>query len=520
MGSNRYLDDNAKRIAATIIDNFGRRIAEKILDSFEREAVSPPGWRGTVEHMKEHKEITNPWALCLDGNTKVPLLDGTERTLRELADICSADPDATFWVYSFDLGKDRVCAKRARHARRTGVRRDIYEVCLDNGEQVVVTGNHPWLLLDGTYVKTESLKSGMRCMPFYRRMSQEPADRLTGYEMVLQPRRMRKCGCGCGEYAKPDKEFIRQHHRRLGSRGTYDRAKGIVDPGHLSFDDGYWQYTHKFAAGRLPPSCRNDKGQFVWGPTVHHKNFCKTDNRPDNLEFMPAAQHAKLHGKLTAKWLDAGIKALKEWRSKNPKLYRESLIRAGKNAKKGHAGLRRYNTSEKCRRRASRYSSSGEQTKDWIKNICARILGSGRVVNSESWDEHKLAKNAPGFKTAIRYFGDVDNLILETERKHKLGVNHKIVSVRMMQAPVPVYDLTVDDTHNFAIGAGVFVHNSWWMHKQKKPGGKKKKFKPHYTEEGEKKKKYITKDEKKTKKKKTEDKETKEERRKAASRRF
>ena len=141
-------------------------------------------------------------------------------------------------------------------------------------------------------------------------------------------------------------------------------------------------------------------------------------------------------------------------------------------------------------------------------------------MNSESWDEHKLAKNAPGFKTAIRYFGDVDNLILETERKHKLGVNHKIVSVRMMQAPVPVYDLTVDDTHNFAIGAGVFVHNSWWMHKQKKPGGKKKKFKPHYTEEGEKKKKYITKDEKKTKKKKTEDKETKEERRKAASRRF
>ena len=63
--SNRHLDDNTRRIAAEIIgDDFVRRIAEKILDSFEREAVSPPGWKGTVEHMKEHKEISNPWALA------------------------------------------------------------------------------------------------------------------------------------------------------------------------------------------------------------------------------------------------------------------------------------------------------------------------------------------------------------------------------------------------------------------------------------------------------------------------
>lgn len=25
---------------------------------------SPPGWEGTVKHMKKHKEITNPWALA------------------------------------------------------------------------------------------------------------------------------------------------------------------------------------------------------------------------------------------------------------------------------------------------------------------------------------------------------------------------------------------------------------------------------------------------------------------------
>jgi hypothetical protein len=30
----------------------------------QEEAVAPPGWEGTVKHMKKHKEIDNPWALA------------------------------------------------------------------------------------------------------------------------------------------------------------------------------------------------------------------------------------------------------------------------------------------------------------------------------------------------------------------------------------------------------------------------------------------------------------------------
>jgi len=31
---------------------------------FMKSAVAPPGWGGTVEKMKEHKDISNPWALA------------------------------------------------------------------------------------------------------------------------------------------------------------------------------------------------------------------------------------------------------------------------------------------------------------------------------------------------------------------------------------------------------------------------------------------------------------------------
>jgi len=42
-------------------DIVGRAAAD---DAPDREAVAPPGWGGTVEHMKEHEEIDNPWALA------------------------------------------------------------------------------------------------------------------------------------------------------------------------------------------------------------------------------------------------------------------------------------------------------------------------------------------------------------------------------------------------------------------------------------------------------------------------
>lgn len=38
--------------------------------------------------------------------------------------------------------------------------------------------------------------------------------------------------------------------------------------------------------------------------------------------------------------------------------------------------------------------------------------------------------------------------------------NHKIISITIYDSSEPVYDITVSDNHNFALSAGVFVHNS------------------------------------------------------------
>lgn len=44
--------------------------------------------------------------------------------------------------------------------------------------------------------------------------------------------------------------------------------------------------------------------------------------------------------------------------------------------------------------------------------------------------------------------------------RSKVGKNHKVKSVEHISMPCRVYDLTIQDNHNFALAAGVFVHNS------------------------------------------------------------
>ena len=42
----------------------------------------------------------------------------------------------------------------------------------------------------------------------------------------------------------------------------------------------------------------------------------------------------------------------------------------------------------------------------------------------------------------------------------KTILNHKVKAVRFINKTADVYDITVQDNHNFALSAGIFVHNS------------------------------------------------------------
>lgn len=97
---------------------------------------------------------------CMDGETKVKLLDGTWKTLKELAESGLDD----FWVYSYKVGEGIVPAK-AHSPRYTG-KKECVKITLDNGAEIICTPDHKILGRDEKFVEASALKSGSTLMAF------------------------------------------------------------------------------------------------------------------------------------------------------------------------------------------------------------------------------------------------------------------------------------------------------------------------------------------------------------------
>ena len=68
-------------------------------------------------------------------------------------------------------GRTRLGLEEIRHPRITKRNAEVVKVVLDNGEEVVCTPDHRFMLRDGSYERADSLASGMSLMPLYRKLS-------------------------------------------------------------------------------------------------------------------------------------------------------------------------------------------------------------------------------------------------------------------------------------------------------------------------------------------------------------
>ena len=91
--------------------------------------------------------------LCLQGDTKIPLLDGTAPTIKELADKKADD----FWGLSLKDGEPYPV--KAYNAKCYGIDR-IYRVCFSDGTHIEANGAHKLFMNNGKSVRVDELKEG------------------------------------------------------------------------------------------------------------------------------------------------------------------------------------------------------------------------------------------------------------------------------------------------------------------------------------------------------------------------
>mgnify|MGYP001623726025 CR=1 FL=1 len=364
-------------------------------------------------------KIDHPIDGCFTGETKIRLVDGRALTILELM---REQEYKDNWVYTFNEQTQRIEPKKIKKVFQTKITSDLVKVTLDNGEEIFCTPEHRFMLRDGSYKEAQELLLGQSMMPLYTRY---PEKRFKDYRM----------------YYEPMTDSWHFEHRQFCTNNTH--KKGYV---------------------------------------VHHCNYRKGDNRPTNLDCIEKSEHTRIHNNRTKDYSKV---------SKRLKAYYQELRESGQI----HDRIKNWRNKAQQNLDNKHQQYLREQEK-WVKeveetfnvdysNLTTEQRVSYGVRLSFIKDPDKKKKCGKGYSPEThknlhlihhqkcwitngsenRYVNKTDPVPVGWRKGRHCpnwahSKNHKVISVERVHRPCRVYDLEIEDNHNFALDAGIFVHNS------------------------------------------------------------
>lgn len=269
----------------------------------------------------------------------------------------------------------------------------------------------------------------------------------TGHKKV-----MRVHWVGTGKKHRGYLDLTPEHEVRL-TDGTWKRAieLNLHDSiAALSRDVDAWGYSRLYATGQKGYVKEHRfvfQDLFQSAPkVVHHKNGNKGDNRPENLEGTTLSAHSTHHGRTrdTASRKRTSVSMKKAWAEgkRRPPKKRTAVALAQLQ------GLTKESVEEMLRgahwsiTKASR--GHGHDYNTFKRNVIA--LGFDLAELKQKHNDYRRSKGILGRRRG-------------SKNKKKVVNNHTVIGLEMLEERVDVYDLEVEDTHNF-IANELCVHNS------------------------------------------------------------
>lgn len=419
-------------------------------------------WRKDLIFVLDPKNEIHEW-VCFTGDTEIPLLDGTTKTLEQL----SKENSEEFWVYSC-TEEGNIVPGRAHSARLISQSASVLKVTLDNGEEIKCTPDHKFMLRDGSYKEAKDLRPNESLMPLYTTYEKvEKWDRIpSGYERVFNP--------ATNEYL-PTHRVVSHYVNGTNIKGTIGEGK----------------------------------------KTIHHTSFNKLNNDPRYLQVIDRKEHMALHSEVgKSNWTKKEIreKLLRHLRSEK---MRSISSKRWKGIPKSNSQIEKLRTATKGKPQPQfDLWRSSEEGKAHARSVSPLGLEAARDVAAvelrnkrakESWSnterrkkaaERLALRNTNGLATfaslkskekkqkeAFERYEKICSLLAMGKTPHdcvsEIGIgytsilrllarygypafykkNHKVFSIESISEKQDVYCLTVDNYHNFALKSGVFVHN-------------------------------------------------------------
>lgn len=435
---------------------------------------------------------------CFSGDTKVALADGRNLSFIDL--VKEAQEGKQNYCYTMN-SQNIIEIAPIQSPRRTHQSVRVLKVVLDNGEEMTCTPDHEFLLANGSYKKVKDLTPRDSIMPLYRKFS-KIAHWMTidGYELVYQPAKNRweYTHVLADEYNLrngPDSILEGEHRHHKDYNKLNNNPDNIVRhtrERHLEIHRQHAdktlrrpevlqklremrqtkEYREKIRQAMLEPRMREslrERAKKQWENAEYkecmQEKFLKFYNsneeyRKENREMLNREQHKY--------WADSNHRRMQSQRVKmffeeHPKQREVSSQVATMQWK--NSELREWRSQKTVEQwtpkfRAKRMRSYNLTYYHKALNVLHMIYANVGTVDRGIYEKYRKLTNDKSllkFETIqTRFFFGDENKLIEAAEYY----NHNIKEIREVRESMDVYDLEVPETHNFALAAGVFVHNS------------------------------------------------------------
>lgn len=400
---------------------FGQELFIPISEGIKNIEVSEYGGQTEVAHIVDVEYLRakyfagiktnkNFLGMCLRGITAVKLLNGSTPTIKDMFENQSKYLGQGVYTCS-DSGK--IGASPITQISSNRKNTNFVRVLLDNGESFDVTPDHPCQMREGSFIEAQFLKEGDSLMPLYTSV------------------------------------------RRGGYRWFKDN------------ESLEWSHVHRMVGNYLAG------GEIPEGFVTHHKNRDKLDNSFDNLVNMSKIDHGDEHRDILSR---VGARQRTQAEIESLSMRDRSYMKGVNNVMRDPEIYQRYLDSD--RSREFNWTQKPEY-KEKMKGAIAKAQEL-RWPGGSSKVEYEIECNCCGrlFRRRLSehevmngYFDKPRYCSVSCQRSQQASCNlesikdgifnHRVVSVEWLDVIEDAYDLTVESSdHCFALGAGVFVHNT------------------------------------------------------------
>ncbi|MEO6302698.1 MAG: portal protein [Bacteroidia bacterium] len=328
------------------------RAPQRYLFKIDTTGMDPDAALLYAEEIKKQlykKPMVNPFTGEIDfkynplpvlHSTRIKLLDGRILTIKEIAEEYEAGK--TNYVYSVQDNTHEVVAGKVVWCGKNYTADKLIKVWLDDNSYITTAPEHPFILRNGAKVRADKLKEGQSLMPFY------------------------------------------SDEKPVWGSSTYTR---VYNP-----SNGEFEFTHRLIAKEIEKS----KDEYK---TIHHKDFNRYNNRPDNLQWVDFFEHSKMHSEHTTK--------LNKFRWANDAIYREKMIQCNIDRESWKPMFE--SMKDPILRAKQKENAKLGQIEDWKKNKDKRIETMTLYFNEAIWvslNEKILSKEVITKKQAVKFINE------------------------------------------------------------------------------------------------------------------